>query len=326
MSAIGCPRCGGTSRRLLAPNYFECTTNVLINVVPAGMQGAVQDTPIYQACGHRYQQAAGSAASERRCHCGFDAVAGCVECDAPLCGQHADEGRRGGRVLCATHAAERERESTRAEVLAQERREAGRAAAVAEWEANAARALAAVADPTERMVRAIVEIRHAETAELDAMIPKNWNGRQIADWFLRVVKEPPGKLEYYEQGFFGLKRRTTPAWWFSDGPTELVQLGDIWRYCSISICGDGRIRYRQGHRDGSWEPVPGERFAPKMLKQMLEMAMVDPLDLPPRPPTRPRERARPQPRQLETGSTDFMALDRENYKSFVLGPREDHTW
>lgn len=202
-----------------------------------------------------------------------------------------------------------------------ERLSVERAAALAEWEANALSALAAIGDPTERMVRALVEIRQAVTPELDAMLPKEWDDRQIAQWFLRVVRTPPGELEYHDRGFFGSKRRTTPAWAFPDGSTELFQWGDTCRYRPISICKDGRIRYAY-----SWEPSPDARFAPKMLRQMMEMANLPPLDLPPRPV--PLTEPRPDPDTLPyPGFTDFRALDAHHYVSFVLHERrEDHEW
>lgn len=83
-----CPKCGAVETREIAPGFVEC-------------QGRDEDG---KRCGSRYQPP--SAPSLRRpqlCACGTYAIGQCVECDAPVCGDHSDlyEERR----LCAQHFA-----------------------------------------------------------------------------------------------------------------------------------------------------------------------------------------------------------------------------
>jgi hypothetical protein len=144
----------------------------------------------------------------------------------------------------------------------------------------------------------VVEIGEAETPELDAMIPKTWRDRTIADWFLRVVEEPPGRLEYSVSGFFGLKRRTTPAWWIDVDGT------------SYHICTDGRICY---HNQEPGEPHRfGGGFSVGALEEMLEMAELPILDVPPRPPPPPAARTPVPPAQYSP-----MAASRRAYDSWA---------
>lgn len=102
MATVSCPTCGGTSSRALAPNYVECTSQVLRNVIPAGAQGNPVDVPLYGSCGHRFQTGP-SPAGAAQCTCGMFAVGRCTTCDQPLCGDHVD--RYAGQVMCEAHAA-----------------------------------------------------------------------------------------------------------------------------------------------------------------------------------------------------------------------------
>ena len=100
-----CPRCGGVERRALAPNFFECETRVLVFVVPRGVQGNPTDVPLYEACGHQYQEGAPTAP---RCSCGVFAIGECNKCSKPLCGLHGGQYSKG--FLCTEHGLEGEHE------------------------------------------------------------------------------------------------------------------------------------------------------------------------------------------------------------------------
>jgi len=139
--------------RLLAPGYYECTSETLVNILPAGMQGNLSAVPLYRPCGHRYQTG-GADANAAQCDCGMYAVGACLRCGVPLCGEHADT--RYGGVLCAKHNQEHvEADRTRA---AAETRRLGAEwqvamvaweEAIVEWEMRAAAALFRVSNRAE---------------------------------------------------------------------------------------------------------------------------------------------------------------------------------
>jgi hypothetical protein len=278
MTTAACPRCGGTQARALAPNYYECENDVLADVVPAGMQGNVSDVPIYRPCGHRFQTGA-AAAAPAQCACGMFAIGACVECGSPLCGQHGV--MREGRLLCGPHAQKAADAANALATTAQQQREDEWRAATAEWEAHAVAALNAIPDPVERLVRAVVEIRAAQTSALQRMIPKKWKDREIADWFLRAVRGRPThpKMLVYEKGLFGTRERRRPGWNFSQGSRSEKQYPHGHRQLgSIAVMQDGRIYY-----DRSFEPDRDDGFSEKALAEMVKLARLKPLQLPPRP-------------------------------------------
>lgn len=102
-----CPQCGGSARRLLAPGYYECTSEIeeLVDVLPPHMHAGPGDIPMYRTrtCGARYQLGEGMTGAVQ-CRCGMFAVSACSECHGePRCGEHSV--KVDGRVLCSVHAA-----------------------------------------------------------------------------------------------------------------------------------------------------------------------------------------------------------------------------
>jgi len=95
---MGCPRCGGSSRRMLAPGYYECTSITERPGYMPGPGGTWIPGPERGVCGHRYQEAVGPALGQ--CECGVFAVATCQQCGKPLCGEHMYEWH--GRIYCRT--------------------------------------------------------------------------------------------------------------------------------------------------------------------------------------------------------------------------------
>ena len=62
LAAMGCPQCGGSSRRMLAPGFWECESPVQVTVPgpgygapPTGQYGPALVT-LTQACRYRYQE------------------------------------------------------------------------------------------------------------------------------------------------------------------------------------------------------------------------------------------------------------------------------
>jgi hypothetical protein len=99
---MSCPRCGGSSRRMLAPGYYECMSSGEVRAYAPGPDGTVVPYPRTVVCGHRYQEGVGPALGQ--CDCGVFAVATCQQCGKPLCGNHMHKWH--GRIYCRTHREE----------------------------------------------------------------------------------------------------------------------------------------------------------------------------------------------------------------------------
>ncbi len=106
-----CPQCGGSAAQILAPGFFECTSEVLRDAVPPGVHGNPSVIPLYGACGFRYQEG-GSVQAAVPCECGMFSVGICAECGKHLCGRHGTHS--GSRFVCVAHITEA-RDQTAAE-------------------------------------------------------------------------------------------------------------------------------------------------------------------------------------------------------------------
>ena len=85
-----CPSCGGTSRRPIAPGYWECTTVI---DDPAFPRSAWDDSDPWRAathpkrpCSNRYQE--GTSVPTEPCRCGIYSIGRCESCNDPVCGDH----------------------------------------------------------------------------------------------------------------------------------------------------------------------------------------------------------------------------------------------
>lgn len=130
--------------RQITPGFFECVGRVQVDWLeaPPSVTGAgFQRTPVFGACGARFQVRAGLAAACGIPSCGRDSIGSCQGgCQRRLCGLHGSDG---GSLVCAECAAGRlQREKQQRE------------------EANAATA-ARAADHHERLVD---ELRSARDA------------------------------------------------------------------------------------------------------------------------------------------------------------------
>lgn len=291
---MGCPVCGGSERKLLAPGFYECTSlkldgEKLVGVVPPGQMGAPPPGipiygPNYVVCGHRYQEG-GSMTATPQCACGMFSVGSCVKCGAFVCGQHATMTAAG--VACAEHAremAKAQADAARAAAeLAEAAQQEGRArneAARTEWEQHVARVLEAVEHPTERRLRAIVEIGAANTPELGKIRWRPWTDREVADWFLSIVKSAPSEISLWERRVWGDKKVANRGWQFQSSMTRPGPNGTT-RPGEIVILATGRLRY--GHQDGyDLGPRDSEGFSGNALAEMFKLAELKPLDLPER--------------------------------------------
>jgi hypothetical protein len=144
--AMACPKCGGSSRRQVAPGAFECTsvvTTMRLLPAPGPGHGPVDLEPraVDQVCGHRYQEGTPAmAANLPKCWCGVFAIAECTECGSALCGDHIQ--RAGGRVYCKDHVG-----AARSERAAQ-----AQSSATETLSGKLRAAMAGIGDPVERVL------------------------------------------------------------------------------------------------------------------------------------------------------------------------------
>jgi hypothetical protein len=98
MNAGGCPQCGSTQRRQIAPGYYECLSARVVGMP----HGVASPTPVVQPCGKRYQlHAAEQSIAGQQCSCGMFAIGMCLECGTPQCGECGNLVE--GRFLCWAH-------------------------------------------------------------------------------------------------------------------------------------------------------------------------------------------------------------------------------
>lgn len=229
-----CPRCGGSDRRPLAPNFFECETQVLSDVVPRGVQGNPTDVPLYGPCGHRYQEEVPIGGA--KCFCGMFAVGECRECDRPLCGDHG--GRYGrGAFLCYQHGLEARQRETAA------REEAERAAA----SAQSARHEQELAEARE----AIKKESAARYAAAPGFPTAPATGPELAAALERLVPMKKDQLLVRRGGLFRSDRYVS-GWVFI---LDRKSFGENLVEMSVLIVmADGRVFLEQRKVVGGWRP------------------------------------------------------------------------
>lgn len=96
---MGCPRCGGTERRVISPSYFECDTVSYEQVLDAsGVPMGERPT----VCGHRYREGAPPSAGSPTCQvCGTYSIGVCQECSKDVCGDHGQLAQ--DQLVCRAH-------------------------------------------------------------------------------------------------------------------------------------------------------------------------------------------------------------------------------
>lgn len=164
-TSMNCPQCGGSSRRPIAPGYWECTSTstavVPTGLHPSGIHGPTERY-VEVGCAHRYQDGRDEASSHAPvCECGTYAIGECAECDIPVCGDCS--GLWGPRRLCSLCfeeqrseqvAAESQRLAAQAEAKAAvESAEAQKHAALVSARVARAGGSAAIAEAAERLSR-----------------------------------------------------------------------------------------------------------------------------------------------------------------------------
>jgi hypothetical protein len=143
---MACPKCNGSDRRAIAPNYYECTsrvTRVAYRTVPSRTApphlGITETEPVHlqETCMTRYHEGASSATPVSCYACTTDSIGSCGSCGVRVCGDHSsrvDQHRRLCSACAECESREREKERAEAErsrVLMQAGQEAKAEVAVA---------------------------------------------------------------------------------------------------------------------------------------------------------------------------------------------------
>jgi hypothetical protein len=308
MSAMSCPSCAGTSRTLLAPGFYRCTSLVTTRTGGPGLTDARLGPPVIDTtteCGREYQEGQSSGAA-LICSCGTFAIGVCAEAGEPVCGTHS--ALLHGRRLCSGcwHAEERRR----AEAEAEEGRAADRRYFEARnaWRGRVLETVSGV-DDKERFVRVVAGLTSAgghsspgltdwgSVTELLGDLPIH-TARAMGQWFLsRAGGEPPSTVGIeYKTLFGGYKTRRHPAWVFRHGSTSTYAFKDApVAHSDIAITPPGQI-YISGPMANWWglDELPSRGwvtgkvgFSGHALRLMADMLNLDKIQPPPpRPGTR----------------------------------------
>ena len=140
-----CPLCGGASRNLIAPGYWECSSQRLITRLPSG-------EPIHEVCRHRYHDGTAAFSVLSLCErepCGTGAIGVCSTCGRRVCGDHSRfDPAAGRRCVTCLLVAHQSLEEQGAQTRERERqRMAGWVEAVANTAASAVVALKSAGVP-----------------------------------------------------------------------------------------------------------------------------------------------------------------------------------
>ena len=141
---MSCPSCGGTSRAMLSPGYFQCTS-IITRRDPTGAHPSGAFGPAYQdfscQCGHRYQEGTGQAGQQACIEHALFAVGLCIRCRrTPVCGRCPQQACASCRAEERDRRAKQEAKALAAQrVEAEERRELLKAAHDADVQTNAAK-------------------------------------------------------------------------------------------------------------------------------------------------------------------------------------------
>ena len=193
-----CPQCGGSSRRILAPNHYQCVTERTIRLPtgahPSGVQGSAWRDYV-QACGFEYAEAPlGDLSSTCPSHRLF-AIGVCIVCESTLiCGRCP--GQRCSTCHLAAVAAE-ERATLEKQQLARD----AQYAPVRGMARTYGEALAREPDARAKALIAVLYrlwltqlFRHASIPEMVDNEGNRWKAKQIPDTveFASIVQQELG--------------------------------------------------------------------------------------------------------------------------------------
>jgi hypothetical protein len=284
---LNCPSCGGTNRRLLAPGFYQCESqieSVVLDWAPApgmipgpGVPMVPIPSSLYRVCGNRYQEGSpiGNAPS---CRCGMFAVGRCATCGLAVCGKDGEFVE--GYLMCRAHAAESTKaRAEAARPLQQEATKRARdeslvryEASLKPWEAVRLALLARLGDINEPVERLLFALRHCGpggrcvdstvlsqafpglwsegAVNLEAASPP-WDSDAVAHWFAARARD--ADLPFVRIGPTGgrFKRRYRRGW--LAGPSTVVirfhEFADVEPYhVPIYVDGDGQ-RWTDGVSD-----------------------------------------------------------------------------
>lgn len=272
---MSCPRCGGTSYKVIAPGYFECASTVFVPGPVATAEGTVVMPVPGAVCGHRYQ--AGQPGTAQVCSCGTFAIGLCQDCGDPVCGDCSL--MVGGQRLCYPRA------------KARQSRQAGKERADDRSAVDAViDAIKGKPDAIERLVRIAWFLDKYEGREgaWTAACPEyprgRWDSAAVGRWFAAkadalgvkptaalqtYVARPAGRL-ILMLGMPGYDRGPDiPCWSFREGSTETRTVRPESRMNDSSsepytvtewarVLRDGRVvTYTPRHSSRGADPGPG---------------------------------------------------------------------
>jgi hypothetical protein len=84
---LGCPRCGGEARSLIAPGYWRCES--LVAWDQPDRRGGTIPERVTGTCGYAYQEGRPGMGGVPACSCGTDSIGTCVHCGQRVCGIHS---------------------------------------------------------------------------------------------------------------------------------------------------------------------------------------------------------------------------------------------
>jgi hypothetical protein len=237
---IGCPRCGGHDVRLLKAGLLECTSSVVVHVIPPGRQGNPTAIPVTEPCGHRFEV----AMSAEPCECGLGSLGHCTECGRPVCHLHGTVVER--RLLCDRCIAERR------EALAREQQEAAERAA---------------AEAGERHVAAVQRVRVVAATTAAALSAAGVRQRTLA----RVRTRRRGVMDPY---VWNQSEAVGRGWYIADWAESPLDNAP-----HISLRDDGELFWKTWRPDGSsHDPTPVIGHWARVLRTRV-VAVDGPIDL-----------------------------------------------
>lgn len=109
---MSCPRCNGTSRDPITPNFWRCTSIVTSPTTqhlpgPAADQWGMVTVGVPVQCGFEYQEVDISTIHgdhPLKCWCGLFAIGECLQCGSSFCGTPGHRNVIDGRNLCGVCA------------------------------------------------------------------------------------------------------------------------------------------------------------------------------------------------------------------------------
>lgn len=240
------PSCKGTTRRQIAPAYFECTSEVLITAQGPGSVDPSSGPPVLSrvgVCGRRFQE--GLPAPTEVCDCGTFSVGVCCACERAVCGDCSE--LRQGQRRCSD--CDRDARSTEA---------AGREAARQTLKEKLTEELAAL-ENVQDLVRACSSAPTAVKQELHDYVVQRLlqNALELKTLALDVRKHLPSATAADSEGrMLNLLHQAATAYRYSTFRGEQISTATQWARYYIREDGALRRGHSQLESYSRWRKKP----------------------------------------------------------------------